>query len=626
MLLQNEHNQKRFYTIAILLLTVLAAALRIAELNSPLTYDELSAIVRLRFSSLGDVITYGVKTGDTHPAGVQVFLYLWTTLFGTNALVVRLPFMLMGIACVPLMYRVASGWWNKNAGMVAATIIAVSQYTVYYSIIARPYIFGLFWILLSLYYWTQLLVIQKATKKNVVLFGISMAMCAYSQYFCALTATLLGIAGLFVVQRKQLWHYLAGCALAVLLFLPHLGITFYHLFETKGVGGWIGKPTPRFVFEYLRYLTHFSYFMLLLAIVSFGLMYKTSKLQLRKHLRLMIVALLIFVIPFVLGYIYSVRVEAILQKSVLIFSFPFLVLFATSFVNEKITLRTLIGYGCYIVGMLLTLFIVRQHYTVVQQSYIEPSVRETQHAYEQFGKEHVLTLINVPLGAISYYDSTLQSSYIPKQTTLQDLTHILQNSHADVVVCSKLSSLEMAQVEWYYPYLIKEISCYGTEVYVLSKHKKHARINKKTAYIVDKDITDYNPQEEFPLMVLDTNLAAITSTRHITLNTELSYTISDTTTQEPPYHIVMETYYKDSLIDWRSVSNESMYYVAPNGLHKICNPLRYELCVKNQMLLDNYRVRIYLWNINRREDIHLVHVATTVTEENKYIYALEEEI
>ena len=60
-------------------------------------HDELSALSRLQYDNIYDVVKYGVMLGDTHPAGVQVFLYYWIKFGGTSEVWVKLPFILSGI-------------------------------------------------------------------------------------------------------------------------------------------------------------------------------------------------------------------------------------------------------------------------------------------------------------------------------------------------------------------------------------------------------------------------------------------------------------------------------------------------------------------------------------------------
>ena len=96
---------------------LVAAVLRLWRLGQvPFMHDEFSALFRLKFDNFHDLIQYGVKEGDSHPAGVQVFLYYWTKLVGWNELWVKLPFALMGIASVYLIYLIGRQWFNRKVG------------------------------------------------------------------------------------------------------------------------------------------------------------------------------------------------------------------------------------------------------------------------------------------------------------------------------------------------------------------------------------------------------------------------------------------------------------------------------------------------------------------------------
>ena len=97
-----------------LALMALAALLRFWRLSDmPFMHDELSALVRL-YPSLWETIRIGVAQQDTHPPGVQVFEWLWTWLFGTSEFAVKLPFVLMSLAALPLLYRTAMAWTSAT--------------------------------------------------------------------------------------------------------------------------------------------------------------------------------------------------------------------------------------------------------------------------------------------------------------------------------------------------------------------------------------------------------------------------------------------------------------------------------------------------------------------------------
>ena len=142
--------------ITLLLILVVGAALRFYNYSHwSLTNDELSALNRLRFSSFKEVMEQGVKLTDMHPPGVQAFLYLWTSIFGVDEMMLRLPFVLFGIASIYLLFLVARNWFNINTALLTVAVFSTLIFPVLYSQLARPYSPGLFFSLLAVYFWTK---------------------------------------------------------------------------------------------------------------------------------------------------------------------------------------------------------------------------------------------------------------------------------------------------------------------------------------------------------------------------------------------------------------------------------------------------------------------------------------
>lgn len=158
----------------------------------PFTHDEFSALFRLQFDSFSDLIEKGIKT-DGHPAGVQVFLYYWTKLFGSEAWVVKLPFTVLGILSVWLTYIIGRKWFNESVGLISSAYVASIQFTVMYSQMARPYISGLFLSLLMIYFWSNLIMNpDRNFVRNFTMYIISSALCAYNHHFSLLFAAIVG--------------------------------------------------------------------------------------------------------------------------------------------------------------------------------------------------------------------------------------------------------------------------------------------------------------------------------------------------------------------------------------------------------------------------------------------------
>ncbi|MDD4107577.1 MAG: glycosyltransferase family 39 protein [Prolixibacteraceae bacterium] len=155
------------------LILLVAAALRFVDyFELPFTHDEFSALERLNFESFSELIEKGVKV-DGHPAGIQIFLFYWTSLFGKNEWIVKLPFTIMGIESVCLIYLIGQKWFNETVGLISASYLASTQFVVLYSQIARPYISGLFFSMLMVYYWTK--IIQNPNQnlfRNIIIYII----------------------------------------------------------------------------------------------------------------------------------------------------------------------------------------------------------------------------------------------------------------------------------------------------------------------------------------------------------------------------------------------------------------------------------------------------------------------
>ncbi|MCK9562538.1 MAG: glycosyltransferase family 39 protein [Bacteroidales bacterium] len=192
----------------ILLILLIAIILRfINYFDIPFTHDEFSAMFRLNFDSFSELIEKGVKI-DGHPAGIQVFLYYWTKLFGYQEWIVKLPFAIFGIISVYIIYLIGTKWFNETVGLLSAAYIGSIQFTIMYSQIARLYISGMFFSLLMIYYWSNLMMNpHKNFNRNSLLFIISTSLCTYNHHFSLLFAAIVGISGVFYIQRKYLIKY-----------------------------------------------------------------------------------------------------------------------------------------------------------------------------------------------------------------------------------------------------------------------------------------------------------------------------------------------------------------------------------------------------------------------------------
>lgn len=315
------------YELLVLLITALGAFLRFWHFGDwSLTNDELSALYRTKFDSWSAVLQNGVAP-DGHPALAQWLLYHWTSWFGDHPKAIRFPFVLASVLSLPLVFAVGKQWFSKSAGLVASLAMALLQYPLLYSRIARPYALGMFFVLLAAWAMSVLWRKEKSGFGWLILFAISAAGCAYTHYFAGLLAAIMGATGLILLTGRKRLYLLAACVGAVLLFVPHLSI-FAGQLGKGGIGHWLAAPTPAFILEHIATIANSSWAAggLLVVVAAFGLYTAIGKRWTMAHT----MALLWFVLPVIIGFAWSLLINPVLQHSMLVFSLPFglLLLFA----------------------------------------------------------------------------------------------------------------------------------------------------------------------------------------------------------------------------------------------------------------------------------------------------------
>jgi Dolichyl-phosphate-mannose-protein mannosyltransferase len=446
-----------------------------------MTADEVSALLRIRFPSFGEMINGGVRP-DGHPAFTQVLLWFWTKCFGLSPFSVRFPFALFGTASIFMIALIARKWFSESASLASAAGMALLKFPIMYSQLARPYAPALFFSLLAFWFLMQFLDEKKADKKAVAGFALALALAAYSHYFALLQASLFALIGILFAKAENRKWVLISCAGAILLFLPHLGIFFDQLSigGIGGPGGWLAKPPTNFAWLHLKYLLNDTKLVwipvLLLAVLSMILFYKKPN---RKHVLL----LLFWILPMIIGYAYSVMRNPVLQHSVLIAAFPFLLLLLFAWLPDTDQNR----YASFFPGILLIaiLFDTSNNHPYKLTNHfgrLKELVEESINWQKKYGTASVDLAYNVdaPYFVEYYYDqfgekptnvrTTINNGY----DELNAFRKIIQESKADYFVYSwstKFSPLEiLPMIRTQFPYLVKREYWYNSAFYVFARN------------------------------------------------------------------------------------------------------------------------------------------------------------
>lgn len=388
------------------LILILALALRVYGLTAfSLSNDELSALSRLQFDSFSELIQLGVYP-DFHPAGTHVFLYVWTSIFGSSEWVVRIPFALMGVVSVYLVYRTGRSLFSESSGLLASGALAVLAFPLLYSQIARPYSPGLMCSMASVFFLVRFLghdrdqsgePVSKGNWLDMLGFIASVSACMYTHYFSFIFAGLVCLTGLIFLDKAVFWKYLL-CGLGIIiLYIPGLEI-FMHQLSKGGIGGpdgWLSAPGPDAFGRYLDYVFNDSRMLKFIYFVAFTgvVMVYRGKVAFGKwH----VVSLFLFLVPFGIAYFYSLYVNPVFQYSILLFSFPFLLLFLFSFfpkgrygITAKVVLAITVIAGFYSTVFEKNYY-QKQHFTEFRS--ISNSINATM---EEYSIDSVTVIANV---------------------------------------------------------------------------------------------------------------------------------------------------------------------------------------------------------------------------------------
>lgn len=453
----------------ILMLLIIGSVLRFYHaFEIPFTHDEISALNRLKFDTFSELIHGGVRV-DGHPALVQVFLYYWTSIVGMSELWVKLPFLILGIGSIGLTYRIGKFWFNSSAGLFAAAFVASLQYPIMYSQIARPYVSGLFFSLLLVYFWTQFLFTQSPSKRTQIGMVIAAILCSYNHYFSLLFTGIVGLTGLFFLSHKNRKTYLISMGLVLLFFLPHIEIFLYQ-FSGKGLD-WLGIPTPYYFIEHLQYIFHFHWivYLLPLSIWIYG-MFKRKNIF---HSKFQLIAIIWFMLPITIGIGYSIWVKPVVQHSMLIFSFPFLLLFITSFLPEIKAKAKTVGLICVLSITILTLINQRKHYVVFYHQPFE----ETFNISQWIKDKHANTtfILNDDPKFHDFYFEASNIEYLSvfdKIPPANAFVRKLQSLPSDYVLLSNLPLHLQKVAQEVYPYPYYRRNGLNLNLVVFSKYPK----------------------------------------------------------------------------------------------------------------------------------------------------------
>lgn len=182
----------------IILIMFVGLVLRLLKLDQSLWLDEgISVIVSRSLSYKSLVINFA--PADFHPPLFYILLKAWMSVFGSSEISARALPVIFGVASIALIYFISKIIFDNRTALVAAVLLATSPLHIYYSQEARMYMQEEFFVLLSIFFFVNL--VNKDKLVYWIGFIVSTVLLLYTDY---LPALLILSYALFIVKNKKI--------------------------------------------------------------------------------------------------------------------------------------------------------------------------------------------------------------------------------------------------------------------------------------------------------------------------------------------------------------------------------------------------------------------------------------
>jgi mannosyltransferase len=215
---------------ALACVVLVGALLRFTALRrQSLWFDEVDVVVRAQ-QPLGEVLRTFVAAGENGPL-YNILLALWIRVAGISEIAVRFPSAVAGTFAIPLLYLLGRRLAGPHVGLLAAGLLAISPYHVWYSQEAKMYTLVVLLALASSY------TLVEALQRNQRRWWAAYALLTTLMFYTHVATVLVFVAqSLYVVATRRAWRgrERGWLLAAAVLTLPYVPIA---LWAMRVVGG-----------------------------------------------------------------------------------------------------------------------------------------------------------------------------------------------------------------------------------------------------------------------------------------------------------------------------------------------------------------------------------------------------
>ena len=211
---------------------VIATVIRLVVINNQSFWWDESLTAYESSIRFGAMISTVVHV-ETSPPLYFVLIWLWGHVFGTGEVALRSVSTIAGIALIPVAYLCAKELVSRWAGVIAAALVALNPFMIWYSQEARAYM------LLALFTGAALLWFIRAerepSRRNVAWWAVFSSLAVMTHFFASFAVAPEAIWLLWRSRTRLVAGAVAAVAVVQLAMLPFAGAD-----TTHGVG-WITR-------------------------------------------------------------------------------------------------------------------------------------------------------------------------------------------------------------------------------------------------------------------------------------------------------------------------------------------------------------------------------------------------
>lgn len=226
------------FLFAVAAAIVLLVALRVALFwAKPFWLDETYTGASVYFESLSSLFGNWIKP-DVHPPLYPMLLFSWSKIFGPSDFALRAPSFIFGVGAIGVPYFGLRNIIGRQAGSIAALVLAAAPNAIVYSVEARPYSLVLLLAALATVFAIRYALTRR--RDAMVAFTLVAILLSLTHYFGLLLCCGLYL-WLILRDRRNARALVLPCLCFAVALIPWLA---YHLPSILSKGGgnfWIRK-------------------------------------------------------------------------------------------------------------------------------------------------------------------------------------------------------------------------------------------------------------------------------------------------------------------------------------------------------------------------------------------------